>query len=291
VFPAPGGRKSAAPTSKKAGASEDESLQLTFDTPIWHEPEDSRRAEDVPETFDDFVLGSETPLAGGADTLAAGAESQRDEEGLTGPGDEDELAVSPPRPQRRRSGGRETTPKPGSETGKLRALMVFILLVIASYGLLTLSLMRKPEIADRWLASLPLAALSLGDPSLARAVVLDQVVGSYQQIRGGKEVFVVSGQALNASREALRAVQVTGSLHGADGRLLAEKTIYCGNVISTRVLKDLSRREVSIIQDLSPPAQFALQSGEASTFVIVFMDPPPEQVEFRVRVSGAQRQA
>ena len=57
------------------------------------------------------------------------------------------------------------------------------------------------------------------------------------------------------------------------------------------MLKDLTPREVSILQKLSPPKRFTIEPGESSTFVIVFMDPPRQAVEFSTQVIAAQRQA
>ena len=75
------------------------------------------------------------------------------------------------------------------------------------------------------------------------------------------------------------------------GRPLDEKVIYCGNVISTKVLKDLTPRELSVLQKLNPTKRFMIEPGESSTFVIVFMEPPRGAVEYAVQVVGAQHQA
>jgi len=101
---------------------------------------------------------------------------------------------------------------------------------------------------------------------------------------------VITGKALNTAPVALRGVQIRGTMYNNAGRAVEEKTIYCGSVISTKVLKDLTPRELSILQKLSPPKQFALEPGEAATFVIVFMDPPRAAVEFSAQVVAAQHQ-
>jgi predicted Zn finger-like uncharacterized protein len=285
VFPPPTPRKSGVGTpARKTTTAQEESLELPFDGTVWRGDEDE---QPVPESAqhepdDGFVLGAETPTTPVFETSADDSDSFAEDEPEPEPHD---LAASLPtyRVRRKRS--------PESERGKLGTLLVFMLLVLGGYGILTLSLFSRPERTDRWFGEVPLIKAAVRDYALSRSVLLDNVSGSYQQIRDGKEVFVVAGQALNASREPLGAVQVAGSLYGVDGKLLAEKTIYCGNVISTRVLKGLSRREVSILQELNPPRQFALDSGEASTFVIVFMDPPQGVAEFSARISAARRQA
>jgi hypothetical protein len=276
--------------AKKGTARQEESLELPFEGTVWKGDEDEPAPESPDPEFDDgFVLGAEAspePVAAPAPAVFETSADDPDSFPEDEPQPDDE-EIAPPSSRYR---GRARV-HPDSERGKLGSLLVFMMLVLGAYGILTQSLFSRPEMADRWFGEVPLINVSVRDYALARNVLLDNVSGSYQQIRDGKEVFVVAGQALNASREPLRAVQVTGFLHGADGGLLAEKTIYCGNVISTRVLKGLSRREVSILQELNPPRQFALGSGEASTFVIVFMDPPKDIAEFSARITAARRQA
>src|SRR5207249_238185 len=118
------------------------------------------------------------------------------------------------------------------------------------------------------------------DRLLARKVALSEVLGGYQRIKNGKEVFVIAGKALNTAPVAVHSVQIAGELYNNSGGVLQQKTIYCGNVVSARVLKDLTPQEVSILQEMATPKKFAIEPGESSTFVIVFMDPPRQAVEF-----------
>jgi hypothetical protein len=117
------------------------------------------------------------------------------------------------------------------------------------------------------------------------------MIGGYQRIKDGKAVFVITGKAMNTAPVALHGVQIAGKLFDDAGRGLDEKTIHCGNVISTKVLKDLTRRELSVLQTLSPPSKFMIEPGESSTFVIVFMDPPRSAATFTTQVVAAHRQA
>lgn len=177
-----------------------------------------------------------------------------------------------------------------SERGTVWALMIFLAAVLASYGMLTRALFTSPQLCDRLLSRVPLIG-SLGDERLlTRKVALSEITGSYQRIKEGKEVFVITGKALNTAPMALHGVQIAGKLFNREGHELDQKVIFCGNVISTKVLKDLTPREVSILQKLSPPKRFTIEPGESSTFVIVFMDPPREAVEFSTQVATAQRQ-
>jgi hypothetical protein len=177
----------------------------------------------------------------------------------------------------------------GSST--ITPILIFLAIVLAGYALLTRALFASPILCDKLVGRLPLIGHLGDDRLLTRKVALSDVVGSYQRIKDGKEVFVITGKALNTAPVALRSVQIAGRLYDAGGQALDEKVIYCGNVISAKVLKDLTPRELSILQKLSPPKRFTIEPGESSTFVIVFMDPPRAAVEFSTQVAAAQHQA
>ena len=196
------------------------------------------------------------------------------------------------RPKRAARGrAREQRTEQGHERGKVWALLIFLLMVVSAYAVVTRALFASPALCDRLIGRLPLVGTGGDDRLLTRKVALSDVVGSYQRIKDGKQVFVISGKALNTAPVALHGVQIAGTLYDPSGRTLDQKTISCGNVISAKVLKDLTPQEVSILQKLSPPKRFMIEPGESSTFVIVFMEPPHDAAEFSTRVVAAQRQA
>jgi len=318
IFPAPTAKKPPSPPRlgvAKPSARDDGSLTLPFDEPAWKDETEAPAAAqfDVSEPEEDFVLGTDegrsatpppTDASRKAPTRAATADAQpalppeprgaddEDEEV-----DEDEVneheheldvsEAEPPAPRRKRP---RRPPQP-PQRSNLGAFFIFLGLVVAGYGMLTRALFASPALCDRLIGRLPVIG-TLGDERLlTRKVALSDMVGSYQRIRDGKDVFVITGKAMNTAPVALHSVQIAGRLFNNAGKPLDEKTIYCGNVISAKVLKDLTPTELSILQKLSPPKKFVIEPGESSTFVVVFMDPPREAVEFTARVVVAQRQA
>jgi predicted Zn finger-like uncharacterized protein len=178
-----------------------------------------------------------------------------------------------------------------NERGKVWALAIFLGAVLACYGMLTRALFASPQLCDRLLSRVPLLS-SLGDEHLlTRKVALSEVVGSYQRLKDGKQVFTISGKAVNTAPVALHGVQIAGKLFDSEGHELDQKVIFCGNVISAKMLKDLTPPGVSILQNLRPAKGFTIEPGESSTFVIVFMEPPQRAVEFGTQVVAAQRHA
>ena len=258
----------------------------------------------VPESDDEFTLGTEEhadeltlpdvdaepelpPARAPAPLTHAEEPDEPDELDVELRRDDHEHEIEEEAPKRPR---RARTPPP-RERAHIVPLFVFLALVAAGYGMLTSALFANPALSDKLVGRIPLIG-TLGDERLlVRKVALSDVVGSYQRIKDGKEVFVITGKALNTAPVALQGVQIAGKLFDNTGGSLDQKVISCGNVISTKVLKDLTPQEVSILQKLNPPKKFVIEPGESSTFVIVFMDPPRQAVEFTTQVVAAQRQA
>ncbi|HVO27389.1 MAG TPA: DUF3426 domain-containing protein [Candidatus Margulisiibacteriota bacterium] len=291
----------AAPASVKSRASSEESLALPFDSTRGNEPAESAPGDlTVPETEEEFTLGTEEhpvqltvpddvePDAPSPHAPALTRDAAPDEPTELGAGlsPEDEIEIEEEAPKRAR---RPRTPRP-RERSHVVPLFVFLGLVVTGYGVLTSTLFANPALSDKLVGRIPLIG-TLGDERLlVRKVALSDVVSSYQRIKDGKDVLVITGKALNTAPVALQGVQIAGKLFDNSGAPVDEKVISCGNVISTKVLKDLTPQEVSILQKLSPPKKFVIEPGESSTFVIVFMDPPRQAVEFTTQVVAAQRQ-
>lgn len=311
IFPAPsaGEQSPPAPGTGRAKANppaSEENLTLPFEATRGKKPAHAAPAEDAGarDSDEDFTLGTE-PQPGDLTVpeddaepelpptpppVARTHEEEADEPNemdleLTRDDDEAEIEeVAPKRPRRPR------TPPP-RERSHIVPLFVFLALVVTAYGVLTSALFANPALSDKLVGRIPLIG-TLGDERLlVRKVALSEVVGNYQRIKDGKEVFVITGKALNTAPVALQGVQIAGKLFDNTGAPLDQKVISCGNVISTKVLKDLTPQEVSILQKLSPPKKFVIEPGESSTFVIVFMDPPRQAVEFTTQVVAAQHQA
>ena len=284
TFPAPSAKKPPPPPpAEKPSPAADESLSLPFDDPNWKDEERPPPADLTvrDDAEDRFTLGAEEPedeftmpSAAAEPDLTAGAEDAIDE-------------VPPPRRRRRAARPADRPPR----RSHLGALFVFFAIVVAAYAAFARALLGSPALCDRLIGRLPLIGHMNDDRLLTRKVALSEVSGGYQRIKDGKEVFVISGKAMNTAPVALRGVQIAGKIFNGAGEERDEKVIYCGNVVSAKVLKDLTPRELSILQKLSPPQKFAIEPGDASTFVIVFMDPPRDAAEFTAQVIGAQRQA
>jgi len=160
---------------------------------------------------------------------------------------------------------------------------------IAIYALLTLNLLNHPAQAEKLLASLPMVGEVLAEDHLLQIrIQLQDVDGSYHHIKDDRVVFIVSGRAVNTSAEPLKGVQIESSLYDATGKPIETKSIYTGNAMSLKIVKDLSSKEISLLQRLEPPKRFEIRPGESAGFSVVFLSPPTGAKEFTARVVAAQ---
>jgi len=306
-----------------AGASEN--LSFTFSDPPVKDPQEEFT---IDEPEQEFELGTEVTepahisepsrQAEPEETPAAADEPEQEElSELFDDESEAPAASEPPQPERpkaparlKRSEPERFVPSPGKDEFdaedfdaddleedsvtpggvSVRPMLIFLTLVVVAYGALSWTLRSDPELAESLLRKLPLISSLTEDRLLNRKIVLNDVTGGYQRIKDGGTVFVITGRALNNAPTTVHNVQIVGRLFDGESREVEEKSIFCGNVISTKILRSLTQREVSILQDLKPPKRFGIAPGDEASFVIVFMRPPNGVTEFSSQVIAAQRQ-
>ena len=286
VFPVPGARQpspSPRPARAKRPAPGGENLSLPLEEPVWKDEAEPPLAGDFSSTgSEEFTLGADAGGEEDAPLREAPAAESVQPVGAAIPPMEEESETPPVGRVDRRAHRKRSDVKP---------ILIFLFLVVAGYAVFTRALFASPAWCDRLVGRLPLIGTLGSERLLVRKVALSDVVGTYQRIKEGKEVFVITGKAVNTASVALYGIQITGKLYDSGNRPLEQKTIYCGNVISTKVIKELTSRELSIVQGVNPPSRFTVEPGGTSTFVIVFMEPPRDAVEFSAQVVAVQRQA
>lgn len=171
-----------------------------------------------------------------------------------------------------------------------RPYLVFLLLLVLLYGNLALYLRNHPAEAESAFSRIPVVGRSFTEDGLLQAKVdLQGIEGAYQQIKDDRLVFIISGRAVNTSTQPLKGVQIESVIYDGQGNPLESKSIYCGNAMSLKIVRDLSSKEISLLQRLEPPQRFEIRPGEAAAFTVVFMNPPAGLKEFSTRVVTAQR--
>jgi hypothetical protein len=170
-----------------------------------------------------------------------------------------------------------------------KTFLLFLACLVFGNGLLGLYCFSHPERTEAVLARLPLlSSLVAGERFSAQHIVLSDLEGRYQTTKDNQKVFTVFGTATNSAALPARTIQLEGAIYDEKGKMVSQRLIFCGTNITPDRLTNLTLREIGALQDLVPPKQFHVTTGEAVKFLIVFMTPPATVAEFSSRVVAAQ---
>lgn len=162
-----------------------------------------------------------------------------------------------------------------------------VLLLI--YSLLTLMHQAQPRTLETFLKTIPwLGSSVFKNNHLRQGIVLQSLRPSFQKILGKRKVFVISGVAINRNPVSVREVRVEGHIFNAEGKEIEHQAISVGNAISSKIIRDLTAQEISILQKLNPQKRFEIPPQESAGFVIVFLKPSGEIKDFSCRVLSAE---
>ena len=121
--------------------------------------------------------------------------------------------------------------------------------------------------------------LGMGDSSEGYLSV-EKVKGYYLESNNLNKIFVVEGEAVNHWKESRSFIRVKGVLLDPQGNKVQEREAYCGNILSEKDLKEMTKGAV----EKSLSSQFGisfsnvnLQPNKGVPFMMVFMDLPPER--------------
>jgi len=155
------------------------------------------------------------------------------------------------------------------------------------YALLSIYLHTHPETVRGVLGDLPIIGTSLAEKRLdPSSIQLVNVHGEYQRVKGDRLVFVISGTAINNAPVAVRGIQIEGRISATEEQ---HQVAFCG--AAPRDVRDLSVREIALLQTLEPPKDWTVAPGEQTTFLVVFVGPPSNLREFAAEVVAVQGQA
>lgn len=153
------------------------------------------------------------------------------------------------------------------------------------FSLLTLMYQAQPQTLEFVIKSVPwLGSALLKNNHLRHGIALQSLRPSFQTIQGNREVFVLSGVAVNRNPVSVREVRIEGHIFNPEGKEIDRQIISIGNAISSKILRDLTAQEISILQKLNPQKRFEISPDESAGFVIVFLKPSAEVKNFSCRV-------
>jgi len=187
----------------------------------------------------------------------------------------------------------EAPPEPGTEPSPNRpfsaAPYLFLCCGLALFfSALTLLYQARPNPIETALKAIPWIGSSvLKNDHLRHGIVLQAGRPRFQKILGNREVFMLSGVAMNRNRVKVREVKIEGYVYGSDGKTIERQTITVGNAISSKIVRDLTSQEISTLQRQSPIRRFEILPDESAPFSIVFLKSSAQIKSFGYRVVSA----
>lgn len=264
------------------GADEDASQesQEQFSFPIGRHPRDDAPGETQRSLFADEAA-SVADEEGGEE---GGDDIEDDEvwiDETDGVDEDDEYEIDP-----QHAGEEEWT-----RSTQIRPVLLFLMLVVAGYGLFAWTLHTDPGWARRTVQQLPLIRDQVEANRLRDDIELVDLDGRYERTKEGKLIFLITGRALNQHDEPLHAIRVTLQLLDAAGDRVAQQSTTCGNPLRVELIRDLTIQQVAILRGWGskPPKEATVQPGASCPLISIFIDIPETITDFTARVVQARQ--
>ena len=166
-------------------------------------------------------------------------------------------------------------------------MTLFGLLAIA-FGLVAVLSQAHPTVSASIIRSIPVVGpMLLKNNHLKEGILIRSLRSSYQSIQGNREVFVVTGVALNQNPVVIREVQITGKVFNDTGKELEQQTIWVGNTISPKIIRGMTSEDIPHLQNLKPLKSFEIPPGDSVPFTIVFLRSAKAGKDFTCQVVTA----
>jgi predicted Zn finger-like uncharacterized protein len=166
-------------------------------------------------------------------------------------------------------------------------LTLFALLAIA-FSLIAAISRAQPKFSESMVKQIPLlGGALLRNNHLKNGILIRSLGTGYQSIQGNREVFVVTGVALNQNPVVIREVQITGKVYNVEGKELEQQTIWLGNTISPKIIRGMTGEDIPHLQNLKPLRSFEIPPGDSVSFTIVFLKAAKGAKDFTCQVVSA----
>ncbi|UFS70598.1 zinc-ribbon domain-containing protein [Geomonas sp. RF6] len=131
--------------------------------------------------------------------------------------------------------------------------------------------------------------LGLEGAEEGRIAIVNPLASFYQNKEAG-ELFVVSGEAENQFRKPRASIHVRVSIFDKSGKVLVQKTAYCGNRLSEQQLTTLPMAKLDAAMNNQfgdSLANLGVKPGDKIPFVVAIPNVPKEAADFGVEVIGS----
>jgi predicted Zn finger-like uncharacterized protein len=169
-------------------------------------------------------------------------------------------------------------------------LSLFALLILF-FSLATAFQYAYPDVFDTWIKKVPLIGAAIAkNHRLKDGVALQSVRGSYQVIQGNREIFVVTGIAMNQNPVVIREVRIGGETYSSEEKSVEQQHMWIGNAISPKIIRGMTAQDIADLQRLKPLKTFEIPPGDSAPFTIVFLKPAKAVKNFSCTVLAAEEE-
>ncbi len=162
-----------------------------------------------------------------------------------------------------------------------------ILLLI--FSVVTLAYQASPTRLESFIKAIPwFGPMVIKNNHLRDGIMVQSLRSGILTIVGGRKVFVISGEVVNRTQVSVGEIRVEGQTYTEGGEEIESQAISIGNPISKKIIRDMTAREISILQRLSPQKKYEIPPDKSATFTIVFLKPPDNVKAFSCKVLSAE---
>jgi hypothetical protein len=181
---------------------------------------------------------------------------------------------------------REDEPRTGVDQSVFLKVLFIALVFHAGLSLFFYSF---PPVATSVLGSIPwLGRPIVQSDRLREQVALDSLRATFETLKDNKKALVISGVATNRALHSLGDVEIEGRIFDLEGTELSHEVVSGGNALSLKILRDLTSKDISLLQGQKARRQFEIPPKESTEFVIVFLNPKRNVAKFQARVASAR---
>ncbi|MBJ6801390.1 DUF3426 domain-containing protein [Geomonas propionica] len=170
------------------------------------------------------------------------------------------------------------------------AICVVVVLALSGAGLYLLQ--RGPEAMkklDQYGIGFVAKWFGMEAPEEGR-ITIKNALASFHQNKEAGELFVVNGEAVNSYRKSRASIQVKVSIFDKAGKVLLQKTAYCGNRLSAEQLSTLPFTKIESIMNNQfgdSLSNLGVKPDQSIGFVVAIANVPKEAADFGVEVVGS----
>lgn len=175
------------------------------------------------------------------------------------------------------------------QRASVRPFMTLFGLLVIGFVLLTAISYAHPQTSEKVIKQIPLLGNSvLKNEHLKEGIVIRSLRSDYQTIQGNREVFLITGVAINQNPVVVREIRLAGIAYNDGGRELEKQTIWVGNTISPKIIRGMTAEDIPQLQNLKPLKSFEIPPGDSIPFTIVFLRSVKGAKQFSCEVVAAE---